>query len=49
MHLDLANTAKLAQVNKDEVIAKLKKQGYFVQMPPQDVLLRQAQMNAAEA
>ncbi len=49
MHLDLANTAKLAQVNKDEVIAKLKEQGYFVQMPPQDVLLRQAQMNAAEA
>ena len=49
MHLDLATTAKLAQVNKDKVIAKLNEQGYFVQMPPQDVLLRQAQMNMAEA
>lgn len=49
MHLDLDKTEKLARVDKDQVLAKLTEQGYFVQMPPQDVLLRQAQMNMAEA
>lgn len=49
MHLDLATTPKLARVNKDDVLAKLAEQGYFVQMPPEDVFLRQAQMNLAEA
>lgn len=49
MHLDLETTPKLAQVNKQDVIDKLTTQGYFVQMPPEDVLQRQAQMNLAEA
>lgn len=33
MHLDLATVPKLARVNKDDVVAKLTEQGYFVQMP----------------
>ena len=49
MHLDLATTPKLARVNKAEVLEKLQSQGYFVQMPPEDVLLRQAKLNMAEA
>lgn len=49
MHLDLATVPKLARVDKDEVIAKLVEQGYFVQMPPPDVLERQAKMSLAEA
>lgn len=49
MHLDLDTTPKLARDNKAEVLAKLKEQGYYVQMPPQDVLLRQAELNMAEA
>ncbi len=49
MHLDLDATEKLARADKDEVIAKLKSQGYFVQMPPQDVMRRQAEMRAREA
>lgn len=49
MHLDLDSREKLARVDKAEVLAKLQEQGYFVQMPPQDVLLRQAQLNLAEA
>ena len=49
MHLDLATTPKLARANKDDVLQKLQSQGYYVQMPPEDVLLRQAKMNLAEA
>lgn len=49
MHLDLDKTEKLARVNKDEVLKKLTEQGYYVQMPPQDILLRQAELNMAEA
>ena len=49
MHLDLEATDKLARVNKDEVLEKLKSQGYFVQMPPQEVMRRQAEMRAKEA
>ena len=49
MHLDLATTSKLARANKDDVLQKLQSQGYYVQMPPEDVLLRQAKMNLAEA
>lgn len=49
MHLDLATTPKLARVDKNDVLEKLTTQGYFVQMPPEDVLQRQAQLNLAEA
>ena len=49
MHLDLDATAKLARVDKEEVLAKLKSQGYFVQMPPQDVMRRQAELRARAA
>lgn len=49
IHLDLENTPKLARVDKDEVLAKLKSQGYFVQMPPPDVMRRQAELRALEA
>ena len=49
MHLDLANTPTLARVDKAEVLAKLQSQGYFVQMPPQDVMRRQAELRAREA
>lgn len=49
MHLDLDKTPKLARVDKDDVLEKLQSQGYYVQMPPEDVLLRQAQLNMAEA
>lgn len=48
MHLDLNTTAKLARVDKDEVLTKLKSQGYYVQMPPQDVMRRQAELRARE-
>ncbi|WP_201585452.1 YcgL domain-containing protein [Psychrobacter jeotgali] len=48
MHLDLSATAKLARVDKDEVLTKLKSQGYYVQMPPQDVMRRQAELRARE-
>ena len=43
MQLDLAETKKLARVDKNEVLEKLNSQGYFVQTPPSDVLLAQAQ------
>ncbi|WP_201527511.1 YcgL domain-containing protein [Psychrobacter frigidicola] len=49
MHLDLGDTPTLARVDKGEVLAKLKSQGYFVQMPPQDVMLRQAEQRARDA
>lgn len=49
MHLDLDVTPTLARVNKDEVLAKLKSQGYFVQMPPQEVMRRQAESRARES
>lgn len=48
MHLDLANTEKLARVDKNEVLAKLNEQGYYVQMPADDLFLRQASNNLAE-
>lgn len=46
MHLDLDATEKLARVDKAEVLAKLIEQGYYVQTPPQDVMIRQAQNRA---
>lgn len=49
MHLDLATTPSLARVDKAEVLAKLESQGYFVQMPPQDVMRRQAELRARAA
>ena len=49
MHLDLAATPKLARVDKDEVITKLKSQGYYVQLPPQEVMRKQAELRAREA
>ncbi|WP_367103658.1 YcgL domain-containing protein [uncultured Psychrobacter sp.] len=49
IHLDLETTPKLARVDKEEVLSKLKSQGYFVQMPPQDVMRRQAELRALEA
>lgn len=49
MHLDLDSQSKLARVDKDEVLAKLESQGYYVQMPPQDIMRRQAEMRAKEA
>ncbi len=49
MHLDLGERDGLARVDKEEVLTKLKEQGYFVQMPPQDILLKQAKMNAKES
>ena len=49
MHLDLAATSKLARVDKGEVLTKLQAQGYFVQLPPQDVMRRQAELRAREA
>lgn len=49
MHLDLSTTKTLARVDKDEVIAKLKSQGYFVQLPPQEVMCKQAELRALEA
>ncbi|TXD98280.1 YcgL domain-containing protein [Psychrobacter frigidicola] len=49
LHLDLSTTPTLARVDKDEVITKLKSQGYFVQMPPQDVMRRQAELRALDA
>lgn len=49
MHLDLDTTQKLARVDKNEVLAKLKEQGYYVQMPAEELLLRQATNNMTEA
>lgn len=49
MHLDLATTPTLARVDKEDVLTKLKLQGYYVQMPPQDVMRRQAELRAREA
>lgn len=49
MHLDLDATSKLARVDKQEVLAKLKSQGYFVQLPPQEVMRKQAELRAREA
>lgn len=49
MHLDLEATPKLARVDKQEVLDKLKSQGYYVQAPPQDILVRQAENRAKEA
>ena len=49
MHLDLDAIPKLARVDKEEVLAKLKSQGYFVQLPPQDVMRKQAELRAREA
>ena len=49
MHLDLATKDKLARVDKEEVLAKLRSQGYFVQLPPQDVMRRQAELRARES
>ncbi len=49
MHLDLAETKRLARVDIHEVMAKLDAQGYFVQTPPSDVLLAQAQARMKES
>lgn len=49
MHLDLDATEKLARVDKTEVVAKLESQGYYVQMPPQEVMRKQAEHRAREA
>lgn len=49
MHLDLDATAKLARVDKSEVLAKLQLQGYYVQMPPQEVMRKQAERRALDA
>ena len=49
MHLDLATTATLARVDKEEVLAKLQSQGYFVQMPAEEEWQRQAQRKMAES
>ena len=49
MHLDLSTKDKLARVDKGEVLAKLQSQGYFVQLPPQDVMRRQAELRARES
>ena len=49
MHLDLGTTPTLARVDKEEVLEKLASQGYFVQLPPQDVMRRQAELRARES
>lgn len=49
MHLDLDATPKLSRVDKQEVLEKLKSQGYFVQLPPQEVMRKQAELRAREA
>ncbi|MGP4847856.1 YcgL domain-containing protein, partial [Marinobacter sp. 1Y8] len=49
MHLDLSTKDKLARADKEEVLAKLQSQGYFVQLPPQDVMRRQAELRARES
>ncbi|GAA0311690.1 YcgL domain-containing protein [Psychrobacter aestuarii] len=48
MHLDLDATERLARVDKAEVLEKLESQGYYVQMPPADVMLKQAKLRALE-
>lgn len=48
MHLDLDATEKLARVDKNEVLEKLKSQGYYVQMPPTEVMRHQAKLRALE-
>ncbi|WP_350559094.1 YcgL domain-containing protein [Psychrobacter sp. CAL346-MNA-CIBAN-0220] len=49
MHLDLDATPTLARVDKEEVLAKLQSQGYYVQMPPQEIMRKQAELRALEA
>lgn len=49
MHLDLAERESLARVDKVEVLTKLNEQGYFVQLPPQDVMRKQAELRAKAA
>ena len=49
MHLDLEATPALARVDKAEVLTKLTAQGYFVQLPPQEVMRKQAELRALEA
>lgn len=49
MHLDLAKRDSLARVDLKEVMAKLTDQGYFVQLPPQDVMRKQAELRAKAA
>ncbi|ELA08445.1 hypothetical protein MOMA_07786 [Moraxella macacae 0408225] len=49
MHLDLATSKKLARVDKAEVLEKLHKQGYFVQMPAKEEWERQACLKMKEA
>lgn len=49
MHLDLAHTAKLAQVDRQQVLDKLNTQGYFVQLPPDEVMRRQAELRVKAA
>ncbi|WP_199508576.1 MULTISPECIES: YcgL domain-containing protein [unclassified Psychrobacter] len=48
MHLDLDATEKLARADKNEVLEKLKSQGYYVQMPPAEVMRHQAKLRALE-
>jgi len=40
--LELNPTSKLARVEASEVLAALGEQGYFLQMPPADLLKAQA-------
>ncbi|MDO4251521.1 MAG: YcgL domain-containing protein [Moraxella sp.] len=46
MHLDLSAREKLASVDIDDVRAKLAVQGYYIQVPPADVLAQQALIRA---
>lgn len=46
MHLDLAQTKKLALADIGQVKDKLVAQGYYVQAPPSEILTRQAINNA---
>ncbi len=48
LHLDLAVRENLARVDIVEVLEKLNEQGYFVQLPPQDVMRKQAEFRAKE-
>jgi uncharacterized protein YcgL (UPF0745 family) len=38
MELDLASRKKLARVKVEEVMTSLREKGYFLQMPPNDLL-----------
>lgn len=42
LNLELNESSRLAQVNASEVLTALDEQGYFLQMPPADVLKSQA-------